>query len=90
MHVIFDDDLHAQTHMHNAADDEQDQQERHQRLRQQSTHGDRIFAASRSQQDHQRQRQDDIGHGCQTLLPEVIGARLGRAKTAHFLHRGFH
>src|SRR5271156_5822378 len=80
MHIVLDDDLHADLHMGDSRDDEQHQDDGDRR-RTQDLRGGRLVAAhEHDQDDHRGDGQRNISDGGEALTPEMLGAGFGGAK----------
>ena len=87
MHVVLDDDLHAEPHVIGAGHDEQQHRDRDER-RAEDLHHRGVIAAQQSDDDHdQRDGQRHVGDRGQALVPEHAGAVVRRAEMADAAER---
>ena len=88
MHVVLDDGLHAEAHVHDAGQHEQQQRDGDVGLPQSTAHRGVVGAGVADQEPDQEADQEDVGDGGEPLQPEVLGAVLGRAQAADLGERG--
>ena len=90
MHVIFDDDLHADAHMRGDRQDEQQHDHGDQRRAEDLHHCGMIATEQTHHDEHEGDDQRHVGDCGEALAPELLGAGSGRAQAEHPPERRAH
>ena len=90
MHIVLDDDLHADPHMRGDRDNEQQHDHGDQRRAEDLRDGRMVAAEQRDHDDDERDGERDVGDRGEALAPEMLGAGAGGAETAHARERRAH
>ena len=80
VHVVLDDDLHADAHVDGDRQDEQQHEHGDQRRAEDLHHRGMIATEQAHHDEHEADGQRHVGDGGQALAPEMLGAGFGRAR----------